>query len=378
MVIAAITAMILGVTDSDDVAIPTVREETQRPQSTELLEAILGTMFDGVLVVDAGQRLLYVNPAARELLELGSRPVAGRLLSEASRSSPLQVIVERALTNGTREHSELVLARQKLTVAVSTGPLPLERGGGLLIVLHDVTELRRLERIRREFVSNVSHELKTPLTSIQAYADTLLDGGLTDEEHNRQFVQRIIEQAERLRIIIMDLLRLARIESEDVEIEIGEVDAETAIRDCVDDRRNVAEAKGVALVVTPLPQMVMVRAEAEGLRTILENLVDNAINYTPSGGQVTVECGIDDGLAKITVTDTGVGIPREHQERVFERFYRVDRARSRAIGGTGLGLAIVKHLTHAFGGRVELQSELGKGSRFTVWLKLAAVVPASP
>jgi two-component system, OmpR family, phosphate regulon sensor histidine kinase PhoR len=336
-----------------------------------LLEAVLGSMFDGVLVVDSRQRVLYLNTTARELLDLGDRPVAGRLLSEASRSLPLQELIERTISANERQQTEFVLARQKLTVAVSAGAFSMDPEPAILIVLHDVTELRRLERMRRDFVSNVSHELKTPLTSIQAYADTLLDGGLSDVEHNRVFVQRIVEQTERLRILIMDLLRLARIEDDQITIELGAVDLRELARDCVRDRVALATTKQVSLEVDLGDDPVHVRAETEGLCSIIENLIDNSINYTPAGGSVRVEVATRDGEACLTVADTGVGIPREHQQRVFERFYRVDRARSRAVGGTGLGLAIVKHLTQAFGGRVELESELDRGSTFRVWLPLA-------
>jgi two-component system, OmpR family, phosphate regulon sensor histidine kinase PhoR len=335
-----------------------------------LLEAVLGSMFDGVLVVDARQHVLYLNAAARELLDLGDRPVIGRLLSEVSRSFPLQEVIDRVIAANQSQQTEFVLARQKLTVAVSACAFSMDPEPAILIVLHDVTELRRLERMRRDFVSNVSHELKTPLTSIQAYADTLLDGGLADIEHNRLFVQRIVEQTERLRILIMDLLRLARIEDDEVTIELAAVDLRELARDCAGDRSAVATTKNISLDLSLGENPVLVRAEPEGLRSILENLIDNAINYTPDGGHVRIAVAVQNSEACLTVTDTGVGIPREQQQRVFERFYRVDRARSRAVGGTGLGLAIVKHLTHAFGGRVELESELDKGSTFRVWLPL--------
>ncbi len=346
----------------------------QRPvarQPAELFEAVLGTMIDGVVVADSALNLLYVNGAARELLDLGNRPVAGRLITEVSRSAPLQEVIETALRSRTNQQTELQLPRQRLTLAVSAAPLTLDPAGGILIVLHDVTELRRLERMRREFVSNVSHELKTPLTSIQAYADTLLSGGLEDETHRRTFVDRIQEQAERLQVLILDLLRLARIEADDVAFEIRAVDVGEVVAECIDDRMDVATSKGVTLIRSAPPQPVIARAESEGLRTILSNLIENGINYTPAGGRVEVEWGAGDGSVRISVRDTGVGIPKEHQGRVFERFYRVDRARSRALGGTGLGLSIVKHLAQAFGGRVELSSEQGHGSCFTVTLPLA-------
>jgi two-component system phosphate regulon sensor histidine kinase PhoR len=374
---AGVTSLVLSTAAADgDRKLPAVSISQASPAPVNrppmLLEAVLGSMFDGVLVVDARQHVLYLNAAAREVLDVGDRPVIGRLLSEVSRSFPLQEVIDRVISANESHQTEFVLARQKLTVAVSACAFSMDPEPAILIVLHDVTELRRLERMRRDFVSNVSHELKTPLTSIQAYADTLLDGGLSDGEHNRLFVQRIVEQTERLRILILDLLRLARIEDDQITIELGAVDLRLLASDCLGDRNAVAEAKNISLKSELGGSPVFVRAEAEGLRSILENLIDNAINYTPAGGSVQISVTLQNQEACLSVTDTGVGIPREHQHRVFERFYRVDRARSRAVGGTGLGLAIVKHLTQAFGGRVELESELERGSTFRVWLPIAA------
>ena len=361
-----------GSADDDFTPLATPTTRTVARPSTDLLEAVLGTMIDGVVVVNSSLTLLYVNRAARRLLDLGDKPVVGRLLSEVSRSAPLQEIIETSLRKVAHQQTELQLIRQKLTLAVSAAPLDLDPAGGILIVLHDVTDLRRLERMRREFVSNVSHELKTPLTSIQAYAETLLSGGLEDEAHCRGFVERIQEQAERLQTLILDLLRLARIEADDVAFEIHSVDVGEVITECVEDRGDLARSKGVSLTTKPSTKVAMASAEPEGLRTIISNLVDNALNYTPAGGRVEVDWEVVDDQVRIGVSDTGVGIPKEHQGRVFERFYRVDRARSRALGGTGLGLSIVKHLVQAFGGRVELESEQGKGSQFTVWLPAAS------
>jgi two-component system phosphate regulon sensor histidine kinase PhoR len=375
-VVAVVVTRSLADSEHAEAEMPRDSIKTNTSGAGDLFEAILGTMFDGVMVADSARRLLYVNPSARALLELGDRRLEGRLVSEASRSAPLQELIDRAIATGTQQHTELVLSRQKLSLAVSAGPLELDRGRGVLIVMHDVTELRRLERMRREFVSNVSHELKTPLTSIQAYADTLLEGGLADLDNNRTFVERIVEQTERLRTLIMDLLHLARIESDDLALDIGPIDVAPIIDACVADRMRVASARSVTLAIDPLPRRIVVRAEAEGLRTILDNLIDNAINYTPPDGRITISCRQEGSEACLSVADTGVGIPRELQHRVFERFYRVDRARSRAVGGTGLGLAIVKHLAQAFGGRIELESELNVGSRFSVWLPLALRQPS--
>ena len=233
-------------------------------------------------------------------------------------------------------------------------------------MLHDVSHLRRLENLRREFVSNVSHELKTPLTTIQAYTETLLDGAVDDANINRKFLQRIDEQADRLHRLILDLLSLARIESAEDAYELLPVPVAEIVRVCIDEHQAVATSKGVSLIVEPPPTEVVVWADEEGLLTVLNNLVDNAIKYTAAKGSVTVRWRHDERRAVIEVEDTGIGIPKQHQSRVFERFFRVDKARSRELGGTGLGLSIVKHWVQVFGGTVEVFSELGRGTKFVI------------
>jgi two-component system phosphate regulon sensor histidine kinase PhoR len=247
-------------------------------------------------------------------------------------------------------------------------PLPGEPCPGVVLVMHDTTELRRLESLRRDFVANVSHELKTPLSSIRAYAETLRIGALNDPETGRKFLERIEEQSDRLHHLIMDMLMLARIESDQQVFEIVSVDVAAVVAACLDAWRRAATAKRIELAAEPDRPDCRVRADQEGLREILDNLIDNAIKYTPEGGSVTVSWQASNGMVEIAVRDTGIGIKEEDQRRVFERFYRVDKARSRELGGTGLGLAIVKHLAQSFGGRVGITSEPGKGSRFTVGL----------
>jgi two-component system phosphate regulon sensor histidine kinase PhoR len=286
-------------------------------------------------------------------------------------------------------------------IDVHIQPLPGMPCPGVVLVMHDTTELRRLESLRRDFIANVSHELKTPLSSIKAYTETLRNGAVGDQDTSQRFLGRIEEQAERLNRLINDMLMLARIESDQQPFEIVAVELPTVVAKCLDDHRVAAEAKRIELSVAPDSPPCRVRADREGLHEILNNLIDNAIKYTPEGGRVTVgwneergarsedEVGIPQppapspalsGLSlsktqsptvRIYVRDTGIGIKPKDQQRVFERFYRVDKARSREVGGTGLGLAIVKHLAQSFGGRVSVASEVGQGSTFTVELPLA-------
>jgi two-component system phosphate regulon sensor histidine kinase PhoR len=246
---------------------------------------------------------------------------------------------------------------------------------GAVLVLHDVTELRRLEQLRREFVANVSHELKTPLTSISAYAETLLDGAVDDAEHNRIFLMRIEEQAERLQGLIIDLLALARLDADDSPYELAPVDIGPVLTASVQAHQAVAEAKRVQLEIHPPADELQVFADPEGIRTIIDNLLDNALNYTPAGGQVSVRWTPDADCLQIEVADTGIGIAKEHQARIFERFFRIDKARSRELGGTGLGLAIVKHLCQVFGGSISVTSQMGQGSTFIVRLQQPIAAP---
>jgi two-component system phosphate regulon sensor histidine kinase PhoR len=336
-----------------------------------LLRSVLGTMIEGVVVLDQGARVLYLNIAARRLLDLGTRAASGRLLHELSRSARLHSLVDTVLRTRTEENVEIELSREGRCVIISAGPLELQPTAGVVLVLHDVTELRRLERMRRDFVSNVSHELKTPLTSIQAYADSLLEGAIDDPGINRSFLQRIVEQSDRLKALILDLISLARTESPQEALNVVPVDLQEVLQECLPAHEALANAKQVTLELTLFENDLVVLADREGLRTILDNLIRNAVNYTPSGGRVQIRIGRNEEEGMLEVEDTGIGIPREHQPRVFERFYRVDTARSREVGGTGLGLAIVKHLAERFGGMVELESEQGQGSLFRIRLRLA-------
>jgi len=325
-------------------------------------------MIEGVVAIDPRERVLFANAAARYMLDLSSNDIAGRPIWGLVRNQQIAEVTRNALAGRPNETAELELRRAQTIVALMASRLPGDPCPGVVLVLHDVTGLRRLERLRHEFVSNVSHELKTPLASIQAYTETLLDGAVDDPKHNRQFLQRIEEQAERLHKLILDLLRLARIESGRDVFEVVAVPLGRAVRNCMESHEAVARSKRIRLELEPGHESIRVKADAEGLRTLLDNLVDNAIKYTPNGGVVTVGWSSRDDQAWIRVKDTGVGIESHHLDRIFERFYRVDKARSREMGGTGLGLAIVKHLVQVFGGQISVASRPGEGSEFTVRL----------
>lgn len=340
-------------------------------ENNERLQTVLEGMIEGVLAVDERERVLFANHAAGALLEFTTPDVVGRPIWEAVRNPTIQQVVREALCTPQQQRLELKLPRTQSVVELFAARLPGEPCPGIVLVMYDVTELRRLENIRQQFVSNVSHELKTPLTSIQAYTETLAAGAIDDPQHNREFLGRIEEQADRLHALILDLLRLARIESGADVFEVQPVRVAEVVHACANQQAKVAETKGIRLTTHPPASPVTVLADAEGLQTIVENLIENAILYTLEGGEVDVRWRAENSTALLEVQDTGVGIAREHQSRIFERFYRADRARSRELGGTGLGLSIVKHLVQEFGGSVEVASELGKGSTFTVRLPLA-------
>jgi two-component system, OmpR family, phosphate regulon sensor histidine kinase PhoR len=340
------------------------------------LETVLGAMLEGVVAIDADERLLFANNTAIRLLDLKPATSLGRPIWESVRHAAVQDLVRQAFAGDHPPRLELELSRTHSTVAVTVSRLPGEPSPGVVLVMHDVTELRRLESLRREFVQNVSHELKTPLSSIAAYADTLLEGALDDMDCNRTFVERIAEQADRLHTLILDLLALARLEAEEHAFDVEPTDVTRIVTASLDAHTGVAQSKRLSLQADGPGEPVFGLADEEGLRTIVDNLIDNAINYTPEGGRITVRWRLDDGAVHIAVADTGVGIAREHQARIFQRFYRIDKARSRELGGTGLGLAIVKHLCQVFGGSISVHSVLGQGSTFTVELRAAPQLAA--
>jgi two-component system, OmpR family, phosphate regulon sensor histidine kinase PhoR len=351
----------------------------QLNQNSERLASVLGNMAEGVIAVSTDENILLANEASRKLLEITVANPLGRPLLEVTRSLAVHAAFVEALQSASPVQREFIVsgpARRSLSLRAMR--LPGEPCPGVMLVFHDVTELRRLENLRRDFVANVSHELKTPLASIKAYAETLKMGALNDPEHSLAFVGRIEEQAERLHQLILDLIHLARVESGQEAFEIVDVDLAEAVQDIVDQYSAAAAQKQITLEAIAPTRPVTARADEDGIRTILSNLVDNALKYTPAGGRVTLRWYADDQAAMLEVQDTGIGIAEKDQARIFERFYRVDRARSRELGGTGLGLAIVKHLAQAFGGSVGLDSVPKQGSTFRIRLPLARTANTVP
>ena len=342
-------------------------DETIRTLTEErnLSTAILGSMVEGVAVVNGSERLLFANQGFAGILNLKFPPKSGSALVEIVRQTELIEAVRHVLHGKSRVEAEIVTGtlRQKYFAATVASV----RAGdtlGAVLVLHDITELRRLERVRRDFVANVSHEFRTPLTAIQGFAETLLAGAIDDAQNRVRFLEIILEHARRLARLTEDLLRLSQMDSDRLELEIDEVSVSQIVDSCLATAQHRALENGLNLSVKIPSNLPTVAGDRRRLAEVLQNLLDNARQYTLPGGEIVLSAEAHALEVVFTVSDTGIGIPRTDQSRIFERFYRVDAARSREAGGTGLGLAIAKHLIEAQGGRIWVESELGKGSHF--------------
>jgi two-component system phosphate regulon sensor histidine kinase PhoR len=336
------------------------------------LESILEGMAEGVVAVDAAKRVLLLNRTAAGMLGVGPNAAQGRSIQELSRNLPLQAFVVRAL-GAAEPVEEESAAGEKGALLIRARGAPLHDGAGgkigAVIVLNDITQLHHLERVRRDFVANVSHELKTPVTSIAGFVETLLDGALDDRATAERFLEIIHRQAERLNAIVTDLLSLARLEQEtgSERIAFEESGLCGLLSDAIEATRDRAAKKEIILELE-CPEDRSFPAQALLLSQAVVNLIDNAVTYSEPGSRVLVRGAVSAETMSIQVVDRGIGIPREHLPRLFERFYRVDKSRSRRLGGTGLGLAIVKHIAQVHGGRVTVESTPGAGSRFTIFL----------
>jgi two-component system phosphate regulon sensor histidine kinase PhoR len=330
------------------------------------LQAILAGMSEGVLVVGGDGRAVLANPAFCRLFDLTGE-VAGRSILELVRAPELDRLVRATLSQGEPRHAEIeVGSPERRTLQLGSTVLADLAGGrtGAVVVARDTTEVARLMAMRRDFVANVSHELKTPLAAIRGYAETLRDGALGEPATAARFTERILRQCRRLQALLDDLLTLSRLESLEGSPPHEPVDLDALVRRVVDFMSSAAEEKQVRLALAEPAASLEIPGDAEGLERLVVNLLDNAIKYNRPGGEVAVRLAQGAGEALLEVSDTGIGIPQEALPRIFERFYRVDKGRSREEGGTGLGLAIVKHVAQAHGGQIEVESRVGKGSTF--------------
>lgn len=330
--------------------------KTERDQLTTILDG----MVEGVLVTDSRGEIVLVNPALVSMVHLEGDN-RGKTVLECLRNAEVHDAVEKALSEKMPQEQEISiqLGGEERQVVVHSAPLE----SGSVSVFYDVTGIRKLENIRKDFVANVSHELKTPLTCIRGYAETLKSGALADETAAHRFVEKIESNAAQLQNLVEDILRLSQIESGRLEVHPVSTDLKPLVDSLLDEFADLARAKKIGLF-SEIPADFSLKSDSQALRQVIGNLVENAVKYTPEGGQVRIGAEATRDGARVWVRDTGIGIAEADLPRVFERFYRVDKARSRQMAGTGLGLAIVKHMVQAHGGDVGVKSDLGKGSEF--------------
>jgi len=336
-------------------------------------DSILSGMTEGVLAVDGSGYVILVNPASEKLFQITSNEALGKTVRQAIKNNEIADIIEKAIATGEKEKKELsiispadaVFEAQLDTIRDNEGDII-----GVVCVLYDITELRKLENYRKDFVANVSHELKTPLTSIKNYVETLLNGAIDDKENNISFLKKIEKNANNLEYLINDILDISKLENKKDKIAFAKLNAKDLVLKAFDLLSGKGAKKDIKFSIDCGDDLYILGIEDYAYRALL-NVLDNAINYTEPGGSVSVKCSKERDSLKLSVSDSGIGISKEDLGRIFERFYRVDKARSRDAGGTGLGLSIVKHIMNLHEGLVEVESVEGKGSVFTLVFKSA-------
>ncbi|MFQ6045000.1 MAG: ATP-binding protein [Gemmatimonadales bacterium] len=350
------------------------RMKTITEDRAKLLTILTG-MVEGVVAVDQDEHVVHLNQAAARMFGVSPAESIGKAVWEVTRVRKVSEAIDDALRDAREVAGELSVAVEGRDRILDLHGAPRRRGGrargGAVVVLHDVTELRKLETVRRDFVANVSHELKTPITAIRGLVETIVDDEEMPEATRADFLKKIRNQSLRLSLLVTDLLTLARLEAAEGLAVSEHLDLRDPVRTSVAGYRGAAADRGVRLESDLPSDPIQVVGDAEGLELVANNLIDNALKYTPEGGSVRVLVRPDGDHAELAVEDTGVGIAPEHQDRIFERFYRVDKARSRELGGTGLGLSIVKHVCRAHGGTVTVESSLGGGATFRARIPLA-------
>lgn len=343
------------------------------------LEAIMSSIVNGIIAIDSTERVLFINPVAERLLDIADRDIAGKHLLQVIRNNSIDNYLKTILKDKKFYNIEITMddpAEKVLKLYAN----PIKKTNendidGIIITIQDITELRKLERARTEFIANVSHELKTPLTSIKGFAETLKSGGMDDKQDAFRFLNIIEDEADRLYRLINDILSLSELEQRKAKMVKKEIDVGKAVKEVLSMLKSQSDRKNIELSVNVQEGLENLTGDADKFKQMLINLVDNAVKYTPQNGKVRVEAynlpeetGRDKVVIK--VADNGIGIPKQHIPRLFERFYRVDKARSRKVGGTGLGLAIVKHIVILFNGEIEVESEIGQGTEFRITLPI--------
>jgi len=338
------------------------------------LTAVLSSMTEGVMAVDMNERIISINKAAASIFENLPENLLNRSIPEIIRNPDLQKFIKKALSSSQNLEEDITLYQGgERILYVHHTPLedPDGQRRGILVVLNDVTHLRKLENIRKDFAANVSHEIKTPLTAIKGFVETLRSDVDAAPEETERFLAIIEKHVDRLTTIVEDLMKLSKIEQQDEksDIHLEESSVKSVILSAVQTCREKADAKKITIDLE-CPEDISLQLDSRLMTQALANLLDNAVNYSHENAKIQILTTFQEKELRISIKDHGIGIPKEHLSRLFERFYRVDKARSRKLGGTGLGLAIVKHIAHAHGGRVSVESTLGKGSTFFLHLPM--------
>ncbi|MFA5113349.1 MAG: ATP-binding protein [Candidatus Margulisiibacteriota bacterium] len=332
-----------------------------------MFEQALSGMKDGVLVVDSADTIIFANPALTAIFSVPHRELIGKRPLEAIRLVELAELVAEVRASGKPGSKEMrVVYPAEKTLLGSANLAETENGQGVAVVVQDISEIKKLENLRQEFVANVSHELKTPLTAIKSYAETLLGGAIDDPQNNRQFLGKIEKNAQDLAALIDDTLELSRLEAHRGLAPFEPVHLEQEIDKALETLAPRIKEKMLEVVKQGEAGSCEIAGEPSHIYRALLNLLDNAVKYSNAGGRIEIACARSVHELRLSVKDYGPGIPAEHHPRLFERFYRVDKARSRELGGTGLGLSIVKHIMDIHGGKVEMESKAGEGAMFTL------------
>lgn len=339
------------------------------------MKSILTSMVNGVIALDNSKKITFINPAAEEIFGFTESEVRGKHILEVVRNNVLDDLILNLLRDNVTSKGEIEIHEPKYRILnVYSNPITLEndpnRVIGVVIIIQDITEIRKLERMRKDFVANVSHELKTPLTSIKGFVETLKDGAAENKEIRDKFLDIIDIEAGRLSSLIQDLLLLSEIENKNTIEYKDLININKSVDEVLQVMNEIARQKDIELISNIQSNLPVIYGNTGWFKQMLINLIDNGIKYTPKGGKVTITAYTNSRNIYLKIKDTGIGIEKKHLSRLFERFYRVDKARSRQVGGTGLGLAIVKHIVLAFKGKIDVKSDVNKGTEFTIVLPI--------
>jgi len=340
------------------------------------LAAIFNSMIEGVIIIDKAGYIISVNPTIEKIFGIRKEDVEGKIFLGAIRNNDIAEVIGAALEKGESVSSEIALIYplQRVFEVNATPIFDNNVISGCLVVVHDITEIRRLETVRSDFVANASHELKTPLTSIKGFVETLLEGALDDKENNRNFLKIIQDHAERLNNLVDDLLSLSHLESKEITLDKKSFNLTSQFEEIISRFASQSEKAGID-IKNELPAGISINADKDRMEQVLTNLIDNAIKFNKEKGSIRIYAREAGANMTVFVQDSGIGIPEKDIPRIFERFYRVDKARSRELGGTGLGLSIVKHIVELHGGSVGVESTEGFGSKFWFILPIDSGAP---